>query len=538
MKTVKYALASVLTAATLLLAACTLIPGSTPTPTPKPDAGPKPVIRGESVVIFGTNNAFSIVYGAEDVSVGGSIAEEIKNTVADLGLKTPEISSDADKTETKCELLIGDTSRALSAEAKAIIDEKVAGDLRGDHWIYLYKDGQLAIYANSEGAYELALAELTEKYYKAGEITVKKDTKSIGYVEGPHDAYMEYEIPDNYYDGYTDPFSVDDKDYKRMTLERLVDGVTYRISYRDENGGVFSQDFVKKEFGMYMMGLISYTERGGRVHNITTSSTEHEFVLRVGAKTPVTIRSGAHGAYPDDKTWQYYEDDTSLYNDRLLDMTFYDAKSGEKIDLDNLGKGIVADGIRIVIHHNIYEMNYKQENVLINSVREYLYNGYDIRFDARLYMVQDVKFSASYSAMLPISKRYGNSAMFYKPDDTTVYMKTPMSGTVNEYRMGVEAYVIDVWGEENPKYHITLTLNNPEHQLMNSVVGQATKGFTGLREMLGGGSNKIYCSFMTASNETLEWGEELHFNTTWTFSIQNDFKNPTREPDFWVGVKK
>jgi hypothetical protein len=183
-------------------------------------------------------------------------------------------------------------------------------------------------------------------------------------------------------------------------------------------------------------------------------------------------------------------------------------------------------------------MNYKKENVLINSVREYLYNGYDIRFDARLYMVQDVNFSASYSAMLPISKKYGNSAMFHKPDGTTVYMKTPMSGTVNEYRMGVEAYVIDVWGENNPKYHMTLTLNNPEHQLMNSVVGQATKGFTGLREMLGGSSNKVYCSFMTASNETLKWGEQLHFNTTWTFSIQNSFENPEREPDFWVGVPK
>ena len=113
-----------------------------------------------------------------------------------------------------------------------------------------------------------------------------------------------------------------------------------------------------------------------------------------------------------------------------------------------------------------------------------------------------------------------------------------MSNTVNEYRMGVEAYVIDLWGEENPRYHMTLTLNNPEQQLMNSVIDHPTKGLTGLREMLGGSSNKIYCSFMTASNETLKWGEELHFNTKWTFSIQKDFRNPDREPDFWVGVKK
>ena len=100
MKIIKYVLASVLTAATLLLAACSLIPGSTPTPTPKPQNDPKPVIRGESVVVFGANNAFSIVYGAEDVSVGGSFAGKVVNAVKALGLKTPELAADNEKTET------------------------------------------------------------------------------------------------------------------------------------------------------------------------------------------------------------------------------------------------------------------------------------------------------------------------------------------------------------------------------------------------------------------------------------------------------
>jgi hypothetical protein len=43
---------------------------------------------------------------------------------------------------------------------------------------------------------------------------------------------------------------------------------------------------------------------------------------------------------------------------------------------------------------------------------------------------------------------------------------------------------------------------------------------------------------MTASNETLKWGEQLHFNTKWSLSIQKDFRNPDREPDYWVGVPK
>jgi hypothetical protein len=55
--------------------------------------------------------------------------------------------------------------------------------------------------------------------------------------------------------------------------------------------------------------------------------------------------------------------------------------------------------------------------------------------------------------------------------------------------------------------------------------------------MLGGGSNKLYCSLYSIEG-MLEWGEELHFNTTWSFSVQKDFKNPDREPDYWVGLPK
>ena len=61
MKRLKFVLIFVLALSTLALAACSLLPGSKPTPTPKPDAGPKPVIRGESVVVFGANNAFSLI---------------------------------------------------------------------------------------------------------------------------------------------------------------------------------------------------------------------------------------------------------------------------------------------------------------------------------------------------------------------------------------------------------------------------------------------------------------------------------------------
>ena len=531
MKSIKYITICILSLVILILASC----GGEPTPTPKPEKPIEPTVRGDSVVVFGANDAFTIVYGADDAAIGGNLAGKIMNTVSGLGLKKPFFSTDADKTETKCEMLIGDTSRALSSEAKTLVDKNVESDPRGNHWIYLYKDGQLALYANNDKSYDLALAELTEKYYNAGEITVKTGTKDIGYIKGPHDAYMEYEIPGNFYDGYEDPFGMTEEDYKEMWITP-VNEKTYTVFYFDDRGGKFSADIVKKVWGVWMMGAMTYTEKNGATHNITGSSTDYEFVLRVNGKGNSGLKSGNHGNYPSDDTWQYVEDDTSKYNDRLLDITFYDALSGEKLEFADYGKSVKANGIRIVEHHNIYEFNYKQENVLINAERNYLYNGYDVMCDTKLYMTQDVTMGGSYSAMLPISKQYGNCAMFYCEDGSTIFMKTPMSNTVNESVYGANATFVDLWGEKNPRYHMSVKIYNPDDQFMSPALGK-NKGYAGFREMLGGGSNKLYFQLFGTKGK-LAWGDELHFKTCWSFSIQDDFKNPTAEPDFWVGVPK
>jgi hypothetical protein len=292
-----------------------------------------------------------------------------------------------------------------------------------------------------------------------------------------------------------------------------------------------------------MMGAMSYIEKNGTTHNMTSSSTDYEFVLRVNGKGSSGLKSGNHGNYPSDNSWEPYkdpgtgeEDPTSYYNDRLLDITFYDAKSGEKLEFGNYGASVKANGIRIVEHHNVYEFGYTQENVLINAERNYLYNGYDVMCDTKLYRTQDVTMGGSYSAMLPISKQYGNCAMFYCEDGSTIFMKTPMSNTVNDSVYGANATFVDVWGQNNPKYHMGVTIYNPEDQFMSPASGE-NKGYAGFREMLGGGSNKLYFQLFGTKGK-LEWGDELHFKTCWSFSIQDDFKNPTGEPDFWVGIPK
>ena len=68
------------------------------------------------------------------------------------------------------EILVGDTSRTLSEELKsAALDGKPE-----DSWVwaFAYKDGKLAIYANCQSAFDMALQALRDEYIKDGVFSV------------------------------------------------------------------------------------------------------------------------------------------------------------------------------------------------------------------------------------------------------------------------------------------------------------------------------------------------------------------------------
>lgn len=488
-----------------------------------------PVVENDLVYLFGSTEDFAIVYG--DEAAAGSFAGALEA----LGVKVPEAVSAADKDETLCEILIGDTGRALSAVAKSMIQSST---LTRDAWAWVYSEGQFAIYAVNATAYESAIAEFTSRYCKDGVVAIPVDAAFEG-GSVVHDAYMSYEEFANFYDGYVDPFGMKDDDYKQMTITRTRSA--YEISYKDEHGGTFIATFVERAWGVWAMGAMTYIEKDGTRHNMVPDNTDSEFVLRIGAKTPVTLRSGNHGNYPGDTSWQpYNKDETSQYNDKMLDMTFYDAKSGKEIILPKAGTSATVNGLRIVMHHNIYEISYKQNNILANVERSYLYNGYDIMCDSKLYMTQDVKLENSFSCMLPVDKKYGNCAMFYEKDGNTVFMHTPNEPNVSlpEIAMGADADYIDVWGESNPALHVKIRLYNTEDQFRNSVENSEDKGYAGLRNMpangMGGPTNKIYCSCFSAGGE-MEHGESLNFRSGWSFAYEPDFVAPDRTPDRTVG---
>ena len=119
-------------------------------------------------------------------------------------------------------------------------------------------------------------------------------------------------------------------------------------------------------------------------------------------------------------------------------------------------------------------------------------------------------------------------------DGTTTYAKTsPVALGSTDYDLTLwnhKATKVELWGEKNPEYHMTVEIMNPEDQFM---CASESKSYIGIRDMRGGSSNKIYYALGTA-NPTLEHGTELHFINKWSFSYQEGFENLKREPDVVV----
>ena len=106
---------------------------------------------------------YRIVY-TPNSSLSGRWANKIKEE-----LKLTENPS-VDSSEYELEILVGDTSRTLSEELKsAALDGKPE-----DSWVwaFAYKDGKLAIYANCQSAFDMALQALRDEYIKDGVFSV------------------------------------------------------------------------------------------------------------------------------------------------------------------------------------------------------------------------------------------------------------------------------------------------------------------------------------------------------------------------------
>lgn len=113
---------------------------------------------------------YSIVF-----TQNGSLSPRWANTLKETFFSEFEIEIEtlADTSaEAEHEIVIGETNRPLSAELKAAATQGKPED--SWLWGFGYKDGKLAIYANSQKAFNKALEQLKTDYFKDGAFTVSR----------------------------------------------------------------------------------------------------------------------------------------------------------------------------------------------------------------------------------------------------------------------------------------------------------------------------------------------------------------------------
>lgn len=488
-----------------------------------------------TTVFSGSQYDYAITYD-EDSTAAKTAAESLAIRAEAITGGKPQVYGNTMSRASR-EFVIGNVGNAISSELYAMVKALASADAENEYFAIKSDGVNVYIVASCDDAYTSALRYIVTSYKADGKVKINDNTDiAVGVSsedlfvsslvdDTPHDTYMSYEIADNFFDAYEDPFGVTDEDLLKMTLVRSEEGV-YDILYADERGGTYRVSIVHKFWGMWMLGRMEYITAAGVTHTLATAATEYEFVLRcssVGGNYN-EIRSGNHGAFAmDESAWN--AEDTTLTNDRFLDMAFYDGKNGDKIELA-VGESVTLDGIRMVMHHNVYEDEYCEENVLINVERSYLFNGFEVLQDAKLYAAQDIDFGTTYSACMPIHKNYSDRAKYYHDDGTYSYYMTPNAKDkgVNDYERGIDSSKVDLWGSVNPDYHMIVTLLNPDEML---VLAHNAAGGAVYRNMLGGVQNKVYFTcFSTGGPYTCVWGTELNFKTSWCFTIDEDFVAP------------
>ncbi len=160
----------------LLLCICLFAGCNEPTP-PADDWIPKGVQITLSKV--GEEFIYANIYDADDESARlAGIA--FKDALVENGLPASHVVLADDLEVYPKEILFGATSRKASELALAYLNECIGGETDDLHWVFYYRDGKLALVANSEEAYGQGIKGFIEKYYAGGALIFNDTLKEHG----------------------------------------------------------------------------------------------------------------------------------------------------------------------------------------------------------------------------------------------------------------------------------------------------------------------------------------------------------------------
>ena len=148
-----------------------------------------PAVGGEPVTMATESEPYSglIVFAGSD-DLAREVAVELRDTLADLDLYNGGPAYSAALVREDREIVVGNTDREASVQAMNKLNSMVSAAPNDFHWVFCYREGRLAIMANSELAYKFALEDFFERYFDGNALTV-----TDGMLDGKTYALADYE---------------------------------------------------------------------------------------------------------------------------------------------------------------------------------------------------------------------------------------------------------------------------------------------------------------------------------------------------------
>lgn len=286
-----------------------------------------------------------------------------------------------------------------------------------------------------------------------------------------------------------------------MTFTKVSDRL-YRMECAAPDGNVLNLTFDKKDWGTYNIGTWTVKYQDGTSVNLAGGGTDWEYVYRAGSDSSSWVWSGGnHG------------------NELLLDIKFYDGKSGKELELKD-GEPINLNSLKIIENTKLHWGD--TNNTYCNVTRSYTVVGSQIRLEVSYDYTQDCYQWLSYTCMFPVDKQYGLYCSFISP-------KNKLIKTVETLKVGKADYSGDflgkkaadrciMWGYVKPEYKFEVKVNTVADSCDNFRNTNRTFYWD-----MNTTQNKLYFSKYEQDTPTLvKSGTKLNTSSMWTFYIDNN----------------
>ncbi len=276
---------------------------------------------------------------------------------------------------------------------------------------------------------------------------------------------------------------------------KSTSGSEYKMSCTYK-GNPLTLTFDKKAWGTWNIGTFSYNNTA-----LAGGGTDWEYVYRAGKSSGYTPFCGGNHE-----------------NETLIDIKFYDGATGKEIVLKS-GQSVDINSLVIVEETKIN--HHQSAETWCDVVRTYFVSGNRIYLEVDYEITADTYFGLSYTAMFPVSKKYGRYCNFFDQEGNDLGTVTTQSfnaaGFKDKFYYDYAATKCVIWGDENPSYKFEVEVYTP----VDSSDSFANYEKTFYWDM-NASQNKLYFSKFATSGAFVKAGHKMTTKTGWTFINEID----------------